>query len=64
MKSIKVIIALLMTLVCIPFSNVSALENTDNNNTVDAVMDNYTDGFEIKNFTVCERGRTYGGFYG
>ena len=34
MKSIKVIIALLMTLVCIPFSNVSALENTDNNNTV------------------------------
>ena len=34
MKSIKVIIALLMTLVCIPFSNVSALENTDNTNTV------------------------------
>lgn len=37
---------------------------SDNNNTVDAVLDNYTDGFEIKNFTVCERGRTYGGFYG
>ena len=34
MKSIKIIIALLMIFVCIPVSNISALESTDNSNII------------------------------